>query len=168
MMNFDQAFTTLLGHEGGFTEDPRDPGNWTGGRVGIGELRGTKFGIAANTYPNEDIRNLTVDRAKAIYRRDFWNPVRADELPAEVRYAVFDAAVNSGPRQSIRWLQRAAGVKDDGIIGPQTLAAVRAADPERLLRRMLAQRLRFMAGLPTWPAFGRGWARRIADLMEMA
>jgi lysozyme family protein len=74
--------------------------------------------------------------------------------------------VNSGPRQAIRWLQRAAGAKDDGIIGPKTLAAVRAADPEQLVRRMLAQRLRFMTGLPNWPAFGRGWARRIADLME--
>lgn len=164
-MNFDQAFHTLLGHEGGFTEDPRDPGNWTGGRVGAGELRGTKFGIAANTYPNEDIRNLTVDRAKEIYRRDFWNPVRADELPAEVRYAVFDAAVNSGVRQAARWLQRAVGVRDDGVIGPITLGAVRATDPQVLLRRMLSARLRFMTDLPTWPTFGRGWARRIADLM---
>ncbi|HSW63686.1 MAG TPA: putative peptidoglycan-binding domain-containing protein, partial [Dissulfurispiraceae bacterium] len=91
---------------------------------------------------------------------------RADELPAEVRYAVFDAAVNSGVRQAARWLQRAVGVRDDGVIGPITLGAVRATDPQVLLRRMLAQRLRFMAGLPNWPAFGRGWARRIADLME--
>ena len=166
-MNFDQAFDILLGHEGGFSDHPADPGNWTGGRVGVGELRGTKFGIAANTYPNEDIRNLTVDRAKEIYRRDFWNPVRAEELPAAIRYAVFDAAVNSSPRQAARWLQRAVGVRDDGIIGPITLGAVRAADPERVLRRVLAQRLRFMTGLSNWPAFGRGWARRIADLMEM-
>ena len=164
-MDFDTAFHTLLGHEGGFTEDPRDPGNWTGGRPNVGELKGTKFGIAANTYPNEDIRNMTVERAKEIYRRDFWDKVRADELPAEVRYAVFDAAVNSGPRQAARWLQRAVGVRDDGVIGPITLGAVRATDPQALLRRMLAARLRFMTDLSTWPTFGRGWARRIADLM---
>lgn len=165
-MTFDEAFHLLLGHEGGFTDDPRDPGNWTGGRVGAGELRGTKFGIAANTYPDEDIRNLTVERAKAIYRRDFWNPARADDLPAEVRYAVFDAAVNSGVRQAVRWLQRAVGVRDDGVIGPVTLAAVNATEPQALLRRMLSQRLRFMTDLSSWPSFGRGWARRIASLLE--
>lgn len=167
-MEFDQAFEKLLGHEGGFTEDPRDPGNWTGGRVNVGVLRGTKFGIAANTYPNEDIRNLTVERAKFIYRRDFWNAVRADELPPVVRYAVFDAAVNSGVRQSVRWLQRALGVRDDGVLGPVTIAAVRAADAHALLRRVLATRLRFMTDLSTWPTFGRGWARRIADLLRAA
>lgn len=164
-MDFDTAFHTLLGHEGGFTDDRRDPGNWTGGTVGAGELRGTKFGIAANTYPNEDIRNMTLERAKEIYRRDFWDKVRADELPAEVRYAVFDGAVNSGVRQSVRWLQRAVGVKDDGVIGPVTLRAVHAQDPGAMLRRMLSQRLRFMTDLKNWPAFGRGWARRISELM---
>ena len=165
-MNFDQAFNILLKHEGGFSDHPADHGNWTGGWVGVGELRGTKFGIAANAYPNEDICNLTVDRAKEIYRRDFWDPVRADELPAEVRYAVFDAAVKSGVRQAARWLQRAAGVRDDGVIGPITLGSVRAADPQVLLRRMLSARLRFMVELSNWPMFGRGWARRIADILE--
>lgn len=164
-MDFDQAFHKLLGHEGGFSDNPYDPGNWTGGGVNVGELRGTKYGIAANTYPNEDIRNLTVERAKEIYRLDFWNRVRADDLPAEVRYAVFDAAVNSGAAQAARWLQRAVGVRDDGVIGPVTLAAVQDAEPQALLRRLLSVRLRFMTDLSTWTAFGRGWARRIADLM---
>ena len=113
-----------------------------------------------------DMRELPLDLAKRIYKDRYWDAVRAEELPAAIRYAVFDAAVNSGPRQAILWLQRAVGVKDDGIIGPKTLAAVRAADPERLLRRMLAQRLRFMTNLPNWGSFSRGWARRIADLME--
>ncbi len=113
-----------------------------------------------------DMRELPIDLAKRIYKDRYWDAVRAEELPEAIRYAMFDASVNSGVRQAIRWLQRAVGVRDDGIIGPITLSAVRAADPERLLRRMLAQRLRFMAGLPNWPTFGRGWARRIADLME--
>ncbi len=165
-MNFDAAFDKLLGHEGGFTDDPRDPGNWTGGRANMGQLLGTKFGIAANTYPNEDIRNLTVERAKEIYRRDFWGRVRADELPETIRHAMFDAAVNSGVSQAARWLQRAVGVTADGIIGPRTLAAVRAADQESLLRRILAVRLRFMSDLANWPVHSRGWARRIADLLE--
>jgi lysozyme family protein len=157
-MNFDQAFDILLKHEGGFSDHPADPGGKT--RYGITEAVAREVGYRG------DMRELPVDLAKRIYKDRYWGAVRADELPAEVRYAVFDAAVNSGPRQAIRWLQRAVGTRDDGIIGPQTLAAVRAADPEQLVRRMLAQRLRFMTGLPNWPAFGRGWARRIADLME--
>lgn len=158
-MNFDQAFDILLRHEGGFSDHPADPGGKT--RFGITEA------VAREAGYRGDMRELPIDLAKRIYRDRYWNAVQAEELPDAIRYAVFDAAVNSGPRQAIRWLQRAVGVEDDGIIGPVTLAAVRAADPERLLRRFLSQRLRFMTGLSNWPAFGRGWARRIADLMEM-
>lgn len=157
-MNFDQAFAALLQHEGGFSDHPADPGGKT--RFGITEAVAREVGYRG------DMRELPLDLAKRIYRDRYWDAVRAEELPEAIRYAVFDAAVNSGPRQAARWLQRAVGVRDDGIIGPITLGAVRAADPERVLRRMLAQRLRFMAGLSNWPAFGRGWARRIADLME--
>jgi len=159
MMDFDTAFTTLLKHEGGFSDHAADPGGKT--RYGITEA------VAREAGYRGDMRELPLDLAKRIYKDRYWDAVRADELPEAVRYAVFDAAVNSGPRQAILWLQRAVGVKDDGVIGPQTLAAVRAADPERLLRQMLAQRLRFMTNLPNWGSFSRGWARRIADLMEM-
>ena len=159
MMDFDIAFNTLLKYEGDFSNHPSDPGGQT--RYGITEAVAREVGYRG------DMRELPIDLAKRIYKSRYWDAVRADELPEAVRYAVFDAAVNSGPRQAILWLQRAVGVKADGIIGPQTLAAVRAADPERLLRLVLAQRLRFMTGLPNWAAFGRGWARRIADLMEM-
>jgi len=158
-MNFDRAFHTLLGHEGGFVDHPDDPGGATNWGV-------TERVARAHGYTGH-MRDLPVDTAKAIYRKDYWDAVRAEELPAAIRYAVFDAAVNSGPRQAIRWLQRAVGVRDDGVIGPVTLGAVRGANPEQVLRRMLAQRLRFMTGLSNWPTFGRGWARRIADLMEM-
>ena len=158
MMNFDQAFDELMRHEGGYSDHAADPGGKT--RYGITEA------VAREAGYRGDMRELPIDLAKRIYRDRYWDAVRADELPEAVRYAVFDAAVNSGPRQAIRWLQRAVGAKDDGIIGPMTLAAVRAADPERVLRRVLAQRLRFMTGLPNWGAFGRGWARRIADLIE--
>ena len=157
-MNFDQAFDILLKHEGGFSDHAADPGGKT--RYGITEAVAREVGYRG------DMRELPLDLAKRIYKDRYWDAVRAEELPAAIRYAVFDAAVNSGPRQAILWLQRAVGVKDDGIIGPKTLAAVRAADPERLLRRMLAQRLRFMTNLPNWGSFSRGWARRIADLME--
>jgi lysozyme family protein len=104
-----------MGHEGNFTDNPKDPGNWTGGKVGVGELRGTKFGIAANTYPAIDIRNLTRDEAKKIYKRDFWDKVNADSLPYGVSFQLFDFAVNSGMSTAIRYFQRALGVADDGV-----------------------------------------------------
>lgn len=154
-MNFDLAFEKLIGHEGGYVNDARDPG---------GE---TKFGISKRSYPAEDIAGMTLMRARELYRRDFWDAVRADEMPDAIRFDLFDAAVNSGVRQSIRWLQRSANVIDDGVIGPKTLLAVRIADPQRLSRRFNGHRLQFMAGLGGWSRFGRGWARRIAaNLME--
>lgn len=157
-MNFDTAFDLLLGHEGGYSDHAADPGGKT--RYGITEAVAREVGYKG------DMRELPLDLAKRIYLERYWRPVRADDLPPGVRYAVFDAAVNSGPAQATRWLQRALAVTADGVIGPKTLAASYAHPPERLLLAMLAQRLRFMAGLPNWPAFSRGWARRIADLME--
>jgi lysozyme family protein len=156
-MNFDQAFTLLLGHEGGYSNHPNDPGGET--------MWGVTAKVARAAGYTGPMRDLPVSTAKSIYRRLYWDPVRADELPEVVRYAVFDAAVNSGISQARRWLQRAVGVADDGSLGPITMAAVQAAQPEVLLRRLLAQRLQFMTDLSTWPSFGRGWARRIASLL---
>lgn len=156
-MNFDQAFHELLGHEGGYSDHPNDPGGET--MWGI-----TKQSAAAAGYTGA-MRDMPVEFAKAVYRRRYWDSVRADELPEGVRYAVFDAAVNSGISQASRWLQRAARVADDGVIGPVTLRAVREVAPEVLLRRLLSQRLKFMTDLSTWPSFGRGWARRIASIL---
>lgn len=157
-MNFDTAFEQLLKHEGGFSDHAADPGGKT--RFGITEAVAREVGYRG------DMRELPLDLAKRIYLERYWKAVRADELPAGVRYAVFDAAVNSGPGQAVKWLQRAVGTADDGILGPKTLAAVNALNADALRSKLLAQRLKLMASLPTWPSFGRGWARRIADLME--
>lgn len=157
-MNFDQAFDVLLKHEGGFVDHKDDPGGAT--RFGVTEAVAREVGYRG------DMRALPLELAKRIYRERYWNAVRAEELPDKVRYIVFDAAVNSGVGQAIRWLQRAVGVADDGVMGPKTMAALGEMDAGGLKARVLAQRLRFMSGLVTWPAFGRGWARRIADLME--
>jgi len=157
-MNFNVAFDLLLKHEGGYSDHAADPGGKT--RFGITEAVAREVGYRG------DMRELPLDLAKRIYKDKYWDTVKAEQLPAGVRYTVFDAAVNSGPGQSVKWLQRALGVKDDGVIGPQTLAAANAANPDALRMRMLGQRLRFMAGLTNWPAFSRGWAIRIASLME--
>jgi lysozyme family protein len=166
MSTFDRAFAIVIGEEGGFTADAADPGNWTGGRVGAGALRGTKFGISAAAYPTLDIEHLTLDDARAIYRRDYWERVRGDDLPPPLALLAFDAAVNNGVDRAARWLQAAVGVAEDGMIGPATLAAVaaRAGEGARLCAEFLAQRMVFMAALPTWRSFGLGWARRLCAL----
>lgn len=156
-MNFDTAFHKLLGHEGGYVNHPSDPGGATNWGV-------TERVARANGYEG-DMRDLPVEFAKVIYRKDYWIPIRAEELPPKLRYPAFDAAVNSGVRQSVIWLQRACGASADGIFGPATLRAVRASDEDEMFLKMLSARLRFMSDLSSWPAFGRGWARRIADLM---
>lgn len=157
-MKFETAFALLLGHEGEFSDHPDDPGGKT--RYGVTEA------VARETGYRGDMRELPLELAQRIYLEKYWKPIRADDLPPGVRYATFDAAVNSGPAQATRWLQRALGVEADGVIGPQTLAAAYAQDANALRMRMLAQRLRFMTVLGNWPSFSRGWARRIADLME--
>jgi lysozyme family protein len=161
---FSRCLAFTLAEEGGFSNNAADPGNWTGGIVGAGALKGTKFGISAAAYPLRDISALTEADAEAIYRQDYWNVVLGDSLPYPVALAVFDAAVNAGPRRAICFLQLAAGVAADGVLGPATRDAVSAAEPLALAKEALVRRLEFTARLPTWPQFGLGWARRIISL----
>lgn len=150
---FDQCFDKLISHEGGYVNDPKDPG---------GE---TKFGISKRAYPQLDIKNLTLDAAKEIYKRDYWDRAQCDRLPPYLAYVLFDAAVNSGIGQAIRFLQRALNVADDGVMGPMTVAAVGRIDAESVCARFLGQRLSFMTKLSTWDVYGKGWSRRVADQM---
>ena len=146
-MNFEKAFDRLIGHEGGFSTDRNDPGNWTGGKVGSGILKGTKYGIAANTYPNLDIKNLTIEQAKAIYKKDWWDKLGADKLHPSIVYQLWDFAVNAGKSRAIKELQQAVGVPDDGIIGPKTIAAVNAKDVNDVLLLLASERLSFYTSL---------------------
>jgi len=152
-VNFDQAFTRLLGHEGSYSSHAADPGGQT--------MWGVTEAVARSNGFQGSMRDLPQDFAKSVYYNGYWKLCRCDELPVSIRFDVFDGAVNSGVSQSIKWLQRALGVREDGVIGPQTLAAAQSAS--NLAQRYTGQRLMFMTNLPTWPAFGKGWARRIAS-----
>lgn len=154
-MNLTQSMKQLLGNEGGFVDHPKDPGGAT--NYGITQRVAREHGFQG------DMRNFPISMARGIYEADYWKPIKADQLPDSLRFHVFDAAVNSGPAQAIKWLQRAAGVAEDGIVGPRTISAASMVTPAKYS----AIRLRFMTGLSTWTTFGKGWARRIADNLEL-
>ena len=156
MSLFDEFIERVLTHEGGYVNHPEDPG---------GE---TKFGIAKRSYPEVDIKNLTRDEAKAIYRRDFWDRAQGDKLPRQFAFQALDAAVNHGIGNAVRWMQRAVGAADDGVIGPVTLGRVQRFDPADLVLLFNAERLEFYTKLEKFEAFGRGWTRRVAGNLRHA
>ena len=162
-MDFDIAFDRLLGHEGGLSMDPKDSGNWTGGSIGKGELRGSKYGISAATFPKLDIANVTKEQAKEIFRTKFWDKVRGDTIFDGVAWQLSDAAYHSGPYTAIRLFQRALGVADDGIFGHVSQAAAETMSETDQIMRVVAERLDFMTRLYGWPHNSRGWVRRMAQ-----
>lgn len=155
-MDFDAAFDKLMTFEGGYSNNSADPG---------GE---TMWGITARVARAEgfigDMKALPKEAAKAIARKRYWDPVRCDDLPEGIRYAMFDCAYNSGPAQAVKFLQRAVDVKDDGVMGPMTIAAARGAS----LAAIAGLRLDFLTSLPTFGAFGKGWVRRVASILQGA
>lgn len=159
MSRFLDAFERVVELEGALSMDPRDPGNWTGGSPGAGELRGTKYGISAKAYPSLEIASLTLGEARDIYRRDYWDAVRGDELPWPWAFAVFDAAVNQGVGAAVRMMQDALGVLVDGVIGPRTLAAAAAAT-DRQLARFFSRRVQRYMRASTFNVHADGWITR--------
>lgn len=164
---FLETFTILIGNEGGFKREAADRMDWDSGQINKGNLVGTKFGISAGSYPREDIPNLTVDRAKEIYYRDFWNSFRGDELNPRAAFQLMDADVNHGKGNGTRMLQRAVGVNDDGAFGPLTFNALKAMDAEQFMMRLIAERLDFFTNISTWDKYGKGWARRMANNLRV-
>lgn len=153
MSAFDDAFAALLGNEGGFVDNPADPGGAT--CWGVTERVARGWGYTG------DMKDLPLATAKAIAKKFYWDPCQCDQFDARIAFQVFDAAYNGG--HPAQWLQQAAGVTVDGVIGSITVAAVRAADPMKIIMRFAAYRLQYLGNLPTWTNFGRGWSNRIAN-----
>jgi lysozyme family protein len=162
--SYDEALHRLLAHEGGYTNDAADPGGPTNFGITIVDYRKYVNGNATA----DDVRATTLDQARAIYRSKYWDALRGDELPAGIDYALFDYGVNSGIARAAKVLQRILGIADDGIIGPVTLAAMagRAAVP--VVNALCDERLAFLQSLRTWPVFGKGWGRRVAEVKDAA
>lgn len=154
MSYFDNFFDRLMKHEGGYVNHPKDPGGETMWGV-------TKRVAVAHGYTGP-MRQLPKATAQRIADKSYWQAIHGDELPRAVAWQVVDAAYNHGNRNAVKFLQRAIGVNDDGIIGPKTLAAVKAMDQNDIVFKFNAERLEFYTKLGTWATFGRGWTRRIA------
>lgn len=158
--NFDKAFERTVIHEGGYVNNPQDPGGETNWGI-------TKRTALAAGYTGS-MRDLSRDAARDIYHTAYWQRAQCDKLPFALAFQLFDAAVNHGIGNAIRFLQRTVGVIDDGVVGQVTLAAVSRMPLAQLLARYQSVRLDFYTRLTTFDAFGRGWTRRMAQNLDYA
>jgi lysozyme family protein len=158
MSSFDDAFTALIGNEGGYSDNPADPGGAT--MYGVTERVARAWGYTGA------MKDLPLDTAKQIAKKNYWDPYQCDQFDPRIGFQVFDAAYNGG--HPAQWLQQAAGVTADGVIGAITAAAVRAADPLRVIILFNASRILYYTSLGTWPDFGKGWSNRIATNLRRA
>jgi lysozyme family protein len=162
---YDVCLPLLLAHEGGYTNHPSDPGGPTNFGITIHDYR--KYVKADAT--SADVRAMSLAEAERIYRARYWNVQRCDELPAGVDYAIFDYGVNSGIGRSGKVLRRILKLPDSSsVVTDAVIAAARTADAETLVRAICDERLRFLQSLKTWPAFGKGWGRRVAQVKSAA
>lgn len=149
---FESAFASLIGNEGGYVNNPKDPGGET--------MYGVTARVARAHGYTRAMRELSLDTAREIAKAEYWDKFQCDDLDPRIAFEVFDTAYNGG--YPIKWLQLAVGAKPDGKLGPATIAAVKAAETMTVIARFNAYRLSYYTSLKTWPDFGRGWANRIA------
>ncbi|SFV11358.1 Lysozyme family protein [Methylobacterium sp. 174MFSha1.1] len=161
---FERALSLVLTHEGGWSDDPADPG----GATNLGVTIGTLSLWLGRPATRAEVRALTPASVAPLYRRRFWDAIQGDALPAGLDYALFDFAVNSGPKRAVIGLQRALDLADDGRLGPVTLAVLAGRDVPGLVNALCDGRLAFLQALSTWPRFGRGWGRRVEEVRAAA
>ena len=162
--NFEQCMGWLLEHEGGYVNHPSDPG----GETNLGVTRAVYEQYAGRQVMDGEMEGLTHDDVYPIYKENYWDRVRGDDLPSGVDWAVFDWGVNSGTSRAAKALQRIIGVEQDGGIGPMTLQAVASIEPADIIDQMHYMREGFYRSLSTFDTFGRGWLRRNDETKEQA
>jgi lysozyme family protein len=162
--NWDSCFAMVLKHEGGYVNNPKDPG----GMTNLGVTRKNWEAYLDRDVTEADMRALTPEMVKPFYKRNYWDKIRGDELPAGVDYAAYDLAVNSGTGRAAKYLQQIAGAPADGVIGPQSLKAIQKCDSEDVVDEICNMRMEFLKGLGTFETFGKGWSSRVAEVKEKA
>lgn len=162
--NWDACFDMVLEHEGGFVNHPKDPG----GMTNLGVTKSAIEAYLGRTVDEGFMRALTPNTVKPFYKAMYWDRIKGDDLPSGIDYAAYDLAVNSGPSRAAKYLQEIAGVPVDGVIGPKSLEAIKACDPEQTADAICDMRLDFLKKLPTFDTFGKGWSRRVAEVKAKA
>lgn len=165
--NWEKSFAATIKHEGGYVDHPSDPG----GATNLGITIGTLSNWLGRPASKAEVKSLTVDKVKPIYKKNYWDRVKGDDLPSGVDYAVYDFAVNSGVSRSSIYLQNIVGSAPDGKIGPQTIKDVNAYVEQfggaQLVNEICSQRQAFLERLSTFPTFGRGWTTRVNGVRQM-
>jgi lysozyme family protein len=154
----------MLKSEGGFVNHPSDPG----GMTNLGVTKATWENWVGRASDEAEMRSLTPEKVEPLYKKKYWDAVRADELPVGLDYLMFDFGVNAGPGRAIKVMQSAVGVTPDGGFGPLTLAAVQAIDPVELIEKFSQAKEDFYRSLGTFATFGKGWLNRVADVKVKA
>lgn len=172
LSNWEKSFNLVIEHEGGFTDDTRDPGNiLPDGRPGstmLGCTQANWENYIGRKVTHDEMRRLTKDDVKPLYKKSYWDSVMGDVLCAGLDYAAFDFAINAGPLASRKLIQRALGVSDDGIFGKQTLKAIKESNGADLIEKFSIEKEKYYRSLKTFPIYGKGWLRRIADVKHSA
>jgi lysozyme family protein len=146
--------------EGGYVNHPKDPG----GATNMGITYKTLSAYRGYPVTNQDVKDLTKEEAREIYRRNYWGVVKGDTIPYGLDLVVMDGAVNSGPVRGVKWLQYGVGAKVDGKVGPETILTCQKTDQPAAIEKACDRRMGFLQGLRTWKTFGRGWSRRVASV----
>jgi lysozyme family protein len=167
-MNFNDAFAYVVGEEGKLSLDPEDCGNWTGGARGVGELKGTKYGVSAAAYPLLDIASLSLSDARDIAKRDYWDKIAGDTLRYGIALLLFDFEYNAGKGEAIRVAQRALGLTADGALGPHTLAALKLTSLTGFAQDFTDARIAAYRKMTGWDEYGKGWTNRANLTCKMA
>lgn len=160
--NWDRCLRHVLKDEGGYVNHPRDPG----GRTNLGVTQRVWEVYIGHKVTEEEMRALTVEKVKPLYKRNYWDACNGDFLPLGVDLVVFDYAVNSGVARSLKTLQKVVGTEADGRAGPDTMRAlqdyINRQGPRGLIDALCESRMKFLRALGTWNDFGKGWTRRVA------
>jgi lysozyme family protein len=164
LSTFDPAFRLLLRHEGGFSNSSSDPGGPT--NLGVTQRQWESY--VGHQVSIDDMKALTPNMVEHFYKSRYWDVVQADKLPAGIDDCLFDCCVNSGPGRAVMILQGILGVVEDGILGPNTIAAISAQPAHTTIPDYCEARLAFLQTLPTWPVFGKGWTTRVNGVEQEA
>ena len=164
LSNWQKSFELMLKSEGGYVNNPADPG----GITNLGVTKATWENWVGRESDEAEMRGLTPEKVEPLYKKKFFDAVRGDELPVGLDYLMFDFAVNAGAGRSIKTLQIAVGVTPDGGFGAATMAAVQAVDPVELIERFSQAKEDFYRSLTTFATFGKGWLNRVADVKQHA